>query len=76
MKNVDLEDAGDLFDSTSGSGEEYIPDSAGESDTGSDKLNIHPNDSQDDLTSNFSSSEIAVESESTSVKFATDSSGN
>ncbi|XP_043986820.1 uncharacterized protein LOC122839374 isoform X2 [Gambusia affinis] len=76
MKNLDLEDSGDLFDSTSGSGEEYIPDSAEESDIGSEELDIYPHDSQEDLISKFSSSETVVESESTSVKFVADNSGN
>lgn len=77
MKNVDLEDSDDLFDSLSGSGEEYVPDSGTEeSDTGSEALNIQPKYSHTDLISKFSSSETVMECDSTSVNVVSDISGN
>jgi len=66
MTNVDLEDSGELFDSTSGSGEEYVPDSSEESEISSVELNVQPNDSHEDTFTNFSASEPLVECDSTS----------
>ncbi|XP_041833038.1 uncharacterized protein LOC121634460 [Melanotaenia boesemani] len=66
IKYVDLEDSGDLFDSASGSGEEYVPDSSDESDIGSGELNTQPTDSHKDWPAQFLPSETLMECDSTS----------
>lgn len=69
MKNIDFEDSAELFDSTSGSGEEYIANTTDESDSDSEaslKTNVQFKHPLQDYISEKSSSKTLPECDSTS----------